>query len=72
MSNGIAICNFTECEHSQDCKRYIEKGMKLQEYNFKAICFKDNGYEQLMKNDVEIKVVPPVKEDIKKETDTSK
>jgi len=80
VSNGYAICNFTECEHSKDCKRYKSKNEEIEEYHFQAICFKNNGFDQLIKKEVEIvpvvekvKDVPPeVKDDKKEETDTNK
>jgi len=66
-----------ECEHSKDCKRYIDKGIEVEEYRFQAICFKNNGYDQLIKKEVEIvpvveKVKDDVKDDKKEETNTSK
>ena len=82
MRNGYAICNFTECEKAKMCKRYKNKNEEIEEYHFQAICFKNNGFDQLIKKEVEIvpvveKVKEEVKEDInkeevKEETDTNK
>ena len=83
MSNGFSICNYTECEKSGMCKRYKSKNEEVEEYHFQAICFKNNGYDQLIKKEVEIVPVvekvkededikTEVKDDRKEETDTNK
>jgi len=51
------------------CKRYKNKNEEVEEYHFQAICFKNNGYDQLIKKEVEIvPVVEKVKEEVKDDT----
>jgi len=69
VSNGFSICNYSECEHSKDCKRYVDKGIEVEEYHFQAICFKNNGFDQLIKKEVEI---VPVVEKVKDDADIGK
>ena len=69
MSNGYAICNFTECEKAKMCKRYKSKNEEVEEYHFQAICFKNNEFDQLIKKEAEIvPVVEKVKDEVKDDT----
>ena len=46
LVNGLALCDYKECEKSCNCKRYEEKAESLQGYHveFNLICNENTGY----------------------------
>jgi len=48
---GICRCDYSECEHKDDCRRQKETGEIM---NFKEICNKSNDYIRIIKIETSI------------------
>jgi len=48
---GICRCEYSSCEHVNDCRRQKETGELM---NFKEICNKSNDYIRIIKMDITI------------------
>ena len=44
---NVCKCEFKECTHSQECKRFMEAVGEI--INFKVICNGENDYEWIIK-----------------------
>ena len=70
MINGLALCDYKECEKSCNCKRYEEKAEEIQEYRmeYAQVCNQRTHYKYFSPKEESI-IKTEDKKEVKDETE---